>query len=157
MKSRNYFENCKSIDDAKKVYHSLLKEFHPDKGGDTKICQTIINQFESFLETFTEGIFSTEENQKYQEFSGAFSSILSKIIHFENMRIQVIGYWIYCFNSYEYKEELKPLGFWFSKKHKAWIFSGTQKKKIRTRLTTDDVRNIHGYINITPEKVYQIA
>ena len=153
----NYFENCETIEAAKKMYHSLLKENHPDKGGDTFTCQNIINQFESYLNTFTAGIFSTEENEKYKHFSDAFQNVINKIINFENMRIQVIGYWIYCFNSFEYKEELKVLGFWFSKKHKAWIFSGSQKKRIRTRLTTDDVRNIHGYVNIATEKTYQIA
>ncbi len=153
----NYFFNCKNIEDAKKIYHSLLKENHPDKGGDTFTCQNIINQFESFLNIFTENIFSTDENIKYNQYSGIFADVISKIIRFENMEIQIIGYWIYCFKSYEYKEELKKLGFWFSKKHKAWCFSGTEKKNMRSRYTLEDVKKMHGAQDIETEKTVKIA
>ncbi len=153
----NYFKDCKKLDEAKRLYHTLLKENHPDHGGDTSTCQMIIEQFENYIKTFVEGIFSTDENLKYEHFSDDFQAILNKIIHFENMKIEIIGYWIYCFNSYEYKEELKAFGFWFSKKHRAWVFSGTSKKKIRSRLTTNDIRSIHGVVDIETEKLLKIS
>ncbi|KKN34369.1 hypothetical protein LCGC14_0794160 [marine sediment metagenome] len=153
----NYFKDCKNLNEAKKLYHTLLKENHPDQGGDTIICQQIIEQFENYIILFTADIFRKDGNAKYEHFSDDFQAILNKIIHFENMKIEIIGYWIYCFNSYEYKEELKAFGFWFSKKHRAWVFSGTSKKKIRSRLTTNDIRSIHGVVDIETEKLLKIS
>ena len=155
--NNKYFKDCKKIDEAKKLYHTLLKENHPDHGGDTSICQQIIEQFENYIILFTADIFSTEENKKYQHFSDDFQAILNKVIHFENMEIEIIGYWIYCFKSFEYKEELKSFGFWFSKKHKAWVFTGTEKKAFRSRYTTNDIRNMHGSVDIESEKLEKIS
>jgi len=74
---------------------------------------------------------------------GLFQAMIRKIMDF-NVRIEIIGYWIYAFDSYGYRKELKDLGFWFSKKHKAWVFSGGKKLRTSTRLSTDEVRGIHG-------------
>lgn len=43
------------------------------------------------------------------------------------MTIEVIGEWIWCTNSFRYKDQLKELGFWFAKSKKAWVFNGKAK------------------------------
>ena len=53
-----YFVNCKSMDDAKKIYRDYLKKHHPDHGGDEKICKAIIAEFEQFIKSFVENIFN---------------------------------------------------------------------------------------------------
>ena len=60
------------------------------------------------------------------------------------MRIEIIGQWIWCFDSKEYHEQLKELGFWYSSSKKAWVFSGDKKKRIRSRNKIDDVRRKWG-------------
>lgn len=60
------------------------------------------------------------------------------------MRIEIIGQWIWCFESYEYKEQLKALDFWFSKSKKAWVYSGSKKKLIKTRNKLADIRKKYG-------------
>jgi hypothetical protein len=66
--------------------------------------------------------------------------------------VQIIGYWIYVFNGFTIKEDLKSLGFWWSKKHKAWIYSGMSKIKITTRLTLDQIKDHYGCETIVDEK-----
>jgi hypothetical protein len=66
---------------------------------------------------------------------------LWKIINLD-CQIEIIGYWIYCFNSKKVKEELKELGFWFSSKHEAWVYSGNPKKKGGT---LDEIRAKKGH------------
>jgi hypothetical protein len=43
---------CKTLAELKKVYHSLLKQHHPDKGGDVKVAQQIVALFTVLKERF---------------------------------------------------------------------------------------------------------
>lgn len=65
--------------------------------------------------------------------------ILKKIIDFD-CEIEIIGYWIYCFKSFAVKDALKDLGFWFSSKHRAWVFSGGKKTRFYSKKTLDEIR-----------------
>jgi hypothetical protein len=120
-------------------------QHHPDHGGEADTFKAIQNEFEECLARLIRGGFdSTEDAKGYRPGNESmFSEILASIISW-NITIEIIGHWIYAFDSYEYKDRLKAMGFWFSKKHRAWVFSGTKKRRVRTRLTTDDVRNLHG-------------
>lgn len=140
-----YFENINSIDEAKKLFRELSKNLHPDHGGSEEDFKKMKNEYDSFLKNFV--------NRKFEEFSSNFdfttqlnevTKILKIIIDF-NMSIEIIGRWIYARESYAYKDTLKDLGFWFSGKHKAWVFSGGEKnRKNVTRLGIDTIREIHG-------------
>jgi hypothetical protein len=83
-----------------------------------------------------------------------FQEILQKIINLD-CEIEIIGYWIYCFNSYEVHEQLKELGFWFSSKHKAWVYSGRAKKLRAGKETLDEIRARKGSQKIEKEEQEQ--
>lgn len=52
-----------------------------------------------------------QDNQTYTyEENEQFKLILNDIISF-NMTIEVIGRWILCFHAYQFKVQLKALGF----------------------------------------------
>jgi hypothetical protein len=80
-----------------------------------------------------------------------FQDILKKIINLD-CEIEIIGYWIYCFKSYEVREQLRALGFWFSSKHKAWVFSGRAKKNIAGKEKLDEIRARKGSQKIEKEE-----
>jgi len=130
----NYFEHCQSVEEAKKLFRSLLMQYHPDHAGQEgeTITKEIITQFNEFLKSFMSHSFNSYyEDKEWKPAPGAetpFQDILQKIINLD-CEIEIIGYWIYCFKSKEVREQLKELGFWFSGKHKAWIYSGRPKKK----------------------------
>ncbi len=45
----NYFINCNTLDEAKKLFYDLAKKFHPDKSTfDRSVFQDLNNQFEDF-------------------------------------------------------------------------------------------------------------
>lgn len=140
-----YFQNCKTIEDAKRLYRDLLMEHHPDHGGDEETAKIIINEFQSFLNSFMSSRFDKFEEEKgFRPAQTPFMDILNKIINF-NMTVEIIGIWIFALDgSYNYRDQLKEMGFWFSGKHKCWIYSGTAKRKIRSKNTLDDNREMHG-------------
>ena len=153
----NYFTHCQSVEEAKKIYRSLLMQHHPDHAGQEGEAATkeIIKQFNYFLNSFMSHSFNSYyEDKEWKPAPGAetpFQEILQKIINLD-CEIEIIGYWIYCFNSKEVKEQLKELGFWFSGKHKAWIFSGKPKKNIKSKETLDEIRARKGSQKIEKEE-----
>lgn len=158
MNNTKWFSKVDTVEGLKKQYRNLAKKYHPDHGGDENTFKEIQNEFESILESFMFSSFSSYEEKYGKEANGnmfVFADILKEIISF-NMKIEIIGYWIYCFNSFEYKDVLKQKGFWFSKKHKAWVYSGGKKIKRATKHTIDSIKNHYGFTAIR-EKEEQLA
>ncbi len=154
------FNNCTSIEEAKKVYRELSKKNHPDAGGSEEMMKQINIEYERFLIDFISGrVNDFVKDKDFDINSAPFSDILKKVVHFD-MDIEIIGFWIYvreCWSA-EAKQTLKDLGFWYSSKHKAFVFSGGKKKKIRTRMSIDQVRDLHGSTTVRErEEKLQIA
>jgi len=153
----NYFGNCHSVEEAKSLYRQLLKQHHPDHAGKEGEAATveIINQFNGFLNSFMSSSFNSYyEDKEWQPQPNAvtpFQEILKKVIHLD-CEIEIIGYWIYCFKSYTVHDQLKALGFWFSGKHKAWVFSGAAKRRIAGKETLDQIRARKGSLKIENEE-----
>ena len=156
----NYFQQCQSIEEAKKHYRELLMQFHPDHAGQEgeDITREIIKQFQSFLNGFMSHSFNSYyEDKEWKPEADTvydFQDILQRIINLD-CEIEIIGYWIYCFNSKAVKDQLKDLGFWFSGKHKAWIYSGSPKKGRASKKTLDDIRAEKGSQKIQKDKEEQ--
>jgi hypothetical protein len=156
----NYFEHCQSVEEAKKRYRELLMQYHPDHAGEEgeAITKEIISQFNDFLNGFMFHSFNSYyEDKDWKPEADAvypFQEILQKIINLD-CEIEIIGFWIYCFNSKEVKEQLKELGFWFSGKHKAWIYSGRPKRNISSRETLDAIRAKKGCQKVEKEEKAQ--
>ena len=149
----NYFINCQTIDEAKKLYKKLAKEHHPDLGGETIVMQKINLEFEKISKDFFKNNVKNETDFDFTE----FNQIIEKIIYMENVKIEIIGRWIYVFNCYQQKEELKNLGFWFSVKHKAWIYNKESKNKYkRTKLTTNQVKNKFGVVEVESKRTEKL-
>ena len=141
----NYFQHCQSVEEAKKHFRELLMQYHPDHAGPEgeAITKEIIAQFHAFLKSFVSSSFNSYyEDKEWKPEADTvydFQDILQRIINLD-CEIEIIGYWIYCFKSKEVKDQLKELGFWFSGKHKAWIYSGKPKKGRASKKTLDDIR-----------------
>lgn len=152
-----YFKSCASIEEAKKVYRALLKKHHPDLAGKKGEAVTVevINQFNQFIDSFVSQSFNSyfedKDRKPDPETVTPFQEVLKAIIGF-NCEIEIIGYWIYCFNAFPVHEQLKALEFWFSSKHRAWVYSGSSKKKYASRLSLDEIRAGKGSQKVENEK-----
>lgn len=118
---RKWFTNVTTIEELRKRYRELLKMYHPDnESGSVEVTQEINAEYDLVF-----SILSKEEHsdsQSYtQEENEQFKAILNAIIGY-NITIEVIGSWIWCFNCYAYKDQLKSLGFTWCCKKKAWVF-----------------------------------
>ena len=57
-----------------------------------------------------------------------------------HIKAEFIGHWLYCFTSPLIGFQLETIGFWFSKKHCAYVYSGTPKKPEADEETLDEIR-----------------
>lgn len=161
-----YFKDCKTLEDLKKEYKKLAMKFHPDICKDenaTEIMQAINNEYDQLFIRLKDIHNSEEKNANRQttETPEVFRNIINIIITMENVKIELIGSWLWITGStYQYKDTLKELGFQWSKPKKAWYLSDNLNKfdyKKKTGLTMDKIKAIHGSAIIENKKAIYIG
>ena len=141
---RKWFTNVTTIEQLRKQYRELLKKYHPDnENGSVEVTQEINAEYDLVI-----SILSKEEHsdsQSYtQEENEQIKTILNAIIGY-NITIEIIGNWIWCFNCYAYKDQLKSLGFTWCSKKKAWVWhSGEYHRHHKKEIPLNDIRTKYG-------------
>ena len=125
-----FFTGDKS-EELVKQFRVLCKRLHPDMGGDQEQFVAMKKEFDLLI--------AQSSDKKFQSLSDALSFVVN-IDTDDNLRIEIIGVWLYVFGAFEIKDQLKTKGFWFSSKHKAWIYNGDKKINMRSYNSTNDLR-----------------
>lgn len=160
--TNKYFSNCETIEDVKKLYKKLASKLHPDCGGST---EEFIKMSAEYEEAFNrlKNTFRNVEGEKYQrentETSTQYKDIIDKIIHFENVKIEIIGTWIWVSgDTRPYKDILKSLNFNWCKNKVAWSFhSEPWQRRTNAKTTLEDIRNLYGSEEIQTQKRMKLA
>ena len=79
---------------------------------------------------------------KYQ---GRFASVANlnealSLITQNRIKAEIIGSWLYCFTTDLKGFQLLALGFWYSFKHSAYVYSGRPKDGLADGETLDEIR-----------------
>jgi len=161
----NYFETCKTIDEAKKKFYELAKIHHPDKGGDTAIMQEILNQFDKFSpssEKFT--------GEKEQFSSMEYAAIINELMSIPEIVIEIIGSFVWISgNTKPYKDMIKEVNLkgekfptykqamWHATKC-LWYFSPTTYRRFsKGSYSLDEIRNMYGSHTVKKNERRQVA
>ena len=141
------FYGLKTLPEVKAKYHKLAKIYHPDTGGSEEQMKLLTAAFEWAVANVYRLAAMQDAQEKGYDFDdarvSAVAEILRQVIALD-CRLEIIGSWLYAFEAYNIKDELKALEFWFSVKHKAWVYNGRSKNKHRSCMTTDEVREKYG-------------
>lgn len=141
-----------NVEELKRAYRKLALKYHPDISKDDG--KAFIDLQEAFEMLHDKLKSSDKEAWKHKESAGQFMNIINEIIKY-NVDIEIIGAWIYVKGT-ETKvikdDVLKPLKFWWSKKHLAWIYSG-QQGRTRRRATNKNPRDIYNVEVVRTQKV----
>ena len=161
-----YFNEVHNLEELRKQYKELLKKYHPDNpNGSTEACQEINSEYDRLFKLLknkheskqadTESKKNDFDNMKWDfEEDAALREILQKVIHFENIVIELCGSWIWISgNSYQYKDELKEIGFKWASQKKQWYWhSEAFRKKGKKTLSMDDIRSYYGSTEFKAEE-----
>lgn len=144
-----YFKNCKSLDEAKKLYRRLSLENHPDRGGDLKKMQEINRQYQAFLSSFRPGKErpdeTTEQAEEEINLSQEFWKALSMILPLEDLTVELVGSWLWATgNTYQHRGTLSLAGFKYAKAKKAWFFTTDEISFSKKRQTLDEIKYKYG-------------
>ena len=133
---------AQNVEELKKAYRKLAVKYHPDHAKDDgKNFIALQEAFETLHDKLKDG---DKEAWKHKESASEFMNIINEIVKY-NIDIEIIGSWIYAKgdNTKAIKDDvLKPLKFWWSKKHRSWIYSGKQGRT-RRRATKKNPRDIY--------------
>lgn len=163
-----YFRNVQDLQELRRQYKELLKTHHPDNGGNVADMQEINAEYDRLFkvlknkhesnQTSTDGAKADFNANKYDfEADEKLREMLSKIINFNGVTIEVIGNWLWCFDSYQYRKELKELGFKYASQKRAWYYHTEPfRKRSNRKLSMEDIRNYYGSTEVQTEKRKQL-
>lgn len=148
-----YFAGVKTVEELRKKYRELLKKYHPDnENGSVEITQEINNEYDRLFAILSKENNSDIQSYTYEE-NEHFKAILNEIIGF-NMTVEIIGSWIWCFDCYSYKDQLKALGFTWCCKKKAWVFhDGEYHRHHKKEIPLNDIRAKYGSQTVTVQSL----
>lgn len=165
-----YFKNVNTLEELRKQYKELLKQYHPDNAnGSTEATQEINAEYDRLFkvlkdkheskQTSTDGTKADFNANKYDfEADEKLREVLQKIINFIDTNIEVVGCWLWVDgNTYPYKNGLKALGFkWASEKKKWYFHTEAFRKRSKRKLSMDDIRNLYGSTEVQTEQRKQL-
>ena len=86
-----------------------------------------------------------------------YCEILNKIIGFHGITIELCGSWIWAFDSYNYRKELKEMGFKYASKKKLWYWHNQEEKiKNKKSKSMEEIREKYGSQKIFTEKSQKV-
>lgn len=143
-----WFDKSKlhTVAELRTAYKELLKIHHPDNGGKVSDMQEINSEYDTLYSILSQkesadGESCTEQDNAADE---AFREVLEKIINYD-IDIQIIGDWIWCFNSYQYRNQLKELNFRYAPKKRAWTWhSGEYRRFHKKEVSLSQIRAKYG-------------
>lgn len=150
-----HFQNCSTIEEVKKLYKQLAKQFHPDCGGDTATMQEVNREYAFACAKILKGEnLSAEETEQEIRLSEEYRNVIEQITNLPNIIIEVVGHWIWVTgNTYPVKAQLKQAGLFFASKKVAWYYRAEEYKTKGGKKTLDEIRSkygteqVNGYFN----------
>lgn len=158
-----FFQNIETLEDLRKEYKRLLKQFHPDNEGSEEFTKEINNEYDILFKEMKNSVRrgsngQEEKNNEFnEEFDKAFRDIINKVIDL-NVNIEIIGSWIWVSgNTYSIRETLKRLNFKWSAKRQCWAWHIEPfTKKSNKSKTMDELRKYYGSSVIKKEESYKV-
>lgn len=140
------FKGIEGINEAKKIYKQLAKKLHPDVGGSDELFKMLNSIYTNILEN---GIYFSNEFK----FDLEIEKIISQILHYENILIEVVGSWIWLSgDTKKIKDKLKDLGFKWASKKKNWYYGEMKHRNPRGEKTLEEIKGKYGCKTVKTEK-----
>ncbi len=91
------------------------------------------------------------------KFDIELEKIISQILHYENITIEVVGSWIWLSGETKIiKDKLKDLNFKWASKKKMWYF-GEMKGKNPKQKSMEDIKNKYGFTTLRSKEKRKLS
>lgn len=150
---KNIFIECKDLISVKNLYIKLVKENHPDLGGNLELMQAINAEYDLIKEKGLEGYYhqaslsSNGLDSKHINLdfdSEAFIAIVKFCMN-TGLIVELCGSWLWISgDTKEQKDHLKELGCKWSANKAMWYYTEAPYRKKGKALTMAEIRAVHG-------------
>ena len=156
------FDSCNSLEDVKKRFRELIKEYHPDNGGNAAAAASILEQYKETLKKFDAWNASRTATASATDFNGTTSATdladdiadaAAIACGLDGTTVELCGSWLWVTgNTYVYRSTLKAAGFKWASKKKAWYFhAGEYRRYNRSDMSLSAIRAKYGAATISVE------
>lgn len=153
-----WFKDISTLDELRKLYKKLVVQHHPDNGGSEDAIKEINAEYDILFKRLKndfehkEAYKDATDKQKQQYDWQKDTQIRNMIIQlskFKDIKVEIIGVWIWVSECYEYRKELKELGFRWAGRKKMWYMHFDDYHKFGTKTATMDyIRNKYGSVQV---------
>lgn len=137
-----WFQNIETLKDLRKEYRRLVVKYHPDNGGQEEIIKEINAEYDIMFKRLKD-IFehkdtyknaTDKQKQQYDwQKDTQIRNIILQLSRFKGITVEIIGVWIWVSNCFEYRKELKELGFHFASQKQMWYIHFDDYHKFSSR------------------------
>lgn len=143
-----YFINCHTLEDLKAEYRRLVKQHHPDFGGETSTMQQINAEHDIIFEQLkAQHNASADEYHQTTETAEEFRRLINELLKLPGVIVELCGNWVWLSgNTREHKEALKVLGCRWAAKKQMWYWRHEEagRRRYRGNSTMADIRMKYG-------------
>jgi curved DNA-binding protein CbpA len=164
-----YFQDCTTIEEAKRRYIELVRVHHPDAGGNTRTMQDINAEWSLFqareataearqrqTSAHAEGKKSTADYHDLNEIEGILREKIEAALNM-GLEVELMGLWVWVSgNTKSHKEELKAAGYKWSPSKLTWYFPAVPSFN-RKPQSLDKIRDAYGSQKFSREERQQRA
>jgi hypothetical protein len=159
-----YFNNCKTIDEAKALFYELCKKLHPDtSGGDTQ---------SDFIKMYSEfKAFKPSQQREGEQPHNAeqFYNTLKNFDILNNIKVSFVGSFIWLEDieagaTFFQKEAIKSIKIdgmnpaRFASQKKSWYFSPTDyQQKSRSKKDLETIKTVYGCNTFETKGKFQLS
>ena len=144
------FSEVTGINEAKAIFKKLAKILHPDVGGTNEEFKLLNKIYTDLIEN---KIYFSNDTM----FDIELEKVISKILHYENITIEVVGSWIWLTgDTKSIKDKLKDLNFKWASKKKMWYY-GEMKGRNPKQKSMSEIKSKYGCETLKSKGKYKIA
>lgn len=148
----HYFDQAVTLEDVKAIYKKVARQLHPDcnPGKDTTAeFQAMQQEYERAFNR-CKNIHVNKDGETYEkettETPEMFRDIIDKLLSLDGLIIELCGSWLWITgNTKEHKDEIKSLGFRWSKNKEAWyLHFEPYRKHSKKTVDLNTIREMYG-------------
>ena len=144
------FINITELNDAKVIYKQLAKILHPDIGGSDEEFKLLNTIYTNLIEN---NIYFSNDTK----FDIEIEKIISQLLHYENIIIEIVGNWIWLSGDTKtIKEKLKKLSFKWASKKKMWYY-GQMKGRSHKQKSMSEIKSKYGYSTVRSNQKVRLS